>query len=507
MSESVHWHRGLSIKELGRRLLSAPMLVALLLLVGGILLARYFVLPPLVAEVALCILVGVGWFSKHRAVSWGYAAVALLMLGYVVVEYRTPYASLPYDTVVEMEVDVVGIPSQKEGYSVAEGRILRWREEEAWQRADDKVQLWLRTDSIGAGDRVAVWGELREQMSRYEGYDALLRSRGYVGGVSISDVNIVATSAEEHRTLHQRAVAKLERYTTDSLSHATVEAMVAGTRHAMPKVLREAYADTGLAHLLAVSGLHLGIVAMVVMALLMPLRLLHRGHRVANVVVIVAIWAFAAMSGMSASVVRAAIMLSMLQLARLTSSVSNSVNILAVTLFAMLVYRPSYLYDISFQLSALAVAGILLWGVPLIRAIGARGWMLRAVTSTVVVGVVATLWTLPVVSHTFGNLPLAGVVITPVVMLFAYVIVGAGLFAIILPGPLAMSFAMVAEYCAGLQNSVVMWAAERGFTGVEYTMSNGGVAVCYALFVAITIVVWSIYRKKVVTLPKYVNQE
>ena len=200
-------------------------------------------------------------------------------------------------------------------------------------------------------------------------------------------------------------------------------------------------------------------------------------------------------------------MLSMLQLARLTSSVSNSVNILAVTLFAMLVYRPSYLYDISFQLSALAVAGILLWGVPLIRAIGVRRWVLRAVASTIVVGVVATLWTLPVVSHTFGNLPLAGVVITPMVMLFAYVIVGAGLFAIILPGPLAMPFAVVAEHCVRLQNSVVMWAAERGFTGVEYTMSNGGVAGCYALFVAITIVLWSIYRKKVVTLPKYVNQE
>lgn len=482
------------------------MLIVLIPFVAGIILAHHLVWPPTVVVLAMCLLIIVAWFFIESWASWGYAAVALVLMGYIVVEYRTLSASLPYDSVVEMDIDVVGIPAVRDGYSVAEGRILRWREQSEWQKADDKVQLWLRTDTITYGDRVVVWGELRKRMSRYEGYDNLLRSREYVGGVSISDVNVVEVVHNKPNTLHQRAVAKLESYGADTLSQATVEAMVTGARHAMPAVLREAYAATGLSHLLAVSGLHLGIVAMVVVALCSPLTLIHRGHRLINVIVIVAIWLFAAMSGMSASVVRAAIMLTMLQLARFTSSVSNSINTLAFTVFAMLVYRPGYLYDISFQLSVLAVAGILFWGVPLIRDIRMRSKVLRSVVSTVIIGVVATLWTMPMVSHTFGNMPIAGVVITPMVMLMAYAIVGAGLFAVILPGVVAVPFAAVSQFCAGMQNSVVLWAAERGFAGVEYTMTSKEVMLCYGVFVVITIVVWSIYRKKVVTLLEYVDE-
>lgn len=503
MSESVRWHKQLSIKVLWRRLVSAPMLLVLLPFVAGILLASSFTLPVLGVVVALCVAVALGWLTQSRRMSWGYVAVALLLFGYLVAEYRTPRASMPYNSVVEMDIVVSGIPAQREGYRVAKGRVIGWREDDEWSRADDKVQLWLRNDTIGNGDRVVVYGRVRERMSRFEGYDKLLRNRGYIGGVSIES-NILDVTHTEYSSLNHRAVRRLARYATDSLSHATAEAMVTGSRHAMPKQLREAYSQTGLSHLLAVSGLHLGIVLLVVMAMLMPLRLLHRGHRIANVVVIAALWLFAVMSGLSPSVVRAAIMLTMLQLARLTSSVSNSVNILAVTLFVMLLYRPSYLYDISFQLSALAVAGILLWGQPLVRRIGGP-WSVKAVASTLIIGVVATLWTLPVVSYIFGNLPLAGVVITPVVMLFAYIVVAGGLFALLLPYPVAFPFAALCEWGARMQNTVVLWAAECGFTGVEYRISGVGVVLCYALFALITLVLWSVNRKKVITLPKYVD--
>lgn len=505
MSEYVRWHKSFSIVALGHRLLSMPMLVVLIPLVVGIALTQYYTLPPFVAEIAICLLLVAAWFFDNRIASWGYTALALILLGYILVEYRSPRASVPYDSVVEMDVDVVGLPAERNGYSVAEGKVVRWREDGAWRRADDKVQLWLRTDTIGVGDRVVVWGELRERMSRNVEYNTLLRNRGYVGGVGISDINIIEINHSARTTLHQRAVAKLEGYDLDSMTLATVEAMVVGERHAMPKVLRDAYSETGLSHLLAVSGLHLGIVFMVVLLVVAPLRLIHRGHRVVNIVVIVAIWLFAVMSGLSPSVVRAAIMLTMLQIAQFSSAVSNSTNILAFTLFAMLVYRPSYLYDISFQLSALAVMGILLWGQPLLRSIKVRSKILRVVVSTLVIGSVATLWTLPMVSHTFGSLPIAGVIITPVVMLFAYLIVGCGLFALIVPNPISLPFVSVCEYSAYLQNEVVLWSAEHGLTGFKYEMTDVGVALCYTLFAIITISIWSINRKKVVSLSKYVD--
>ena len=303
--------------------------------------------------------------------------------------------------------------------------------------------------------------------------------------------------------MQSQALAQLDEYATDDASHATVVAMVAGSRHAMPRDLKEAYAKTGLAHLMAVSGLHLGVVLLVVGFMLMPLRFLHGGHRIAALLAIVAIWCYAIMSGSSPSVVRAAVMLSVLQLSVVASARYNSINALAVTVFAMLVYRPNYLFDISFQLSVAAVFGIVAWGVPLVR--GARSWPrpVAGLYSLVVVGVVATLWTLPIVSHTFGNIPIVGVVLTPCVMLFAYAIVACGIVAVVLPAPLGYPFGVVAEWAARLQNIVVEWSAELPFASVEHTMPQWGGALTYAIYGAITLLCWSRNQKKVVTLPRY----
>ena len=97
---------------------------------------------------------------------------------------------------------------------------------------------------------------------------------------------------------------------------------------------------------------------MVIMMLFTPLVLLRHGHRMVTVITIVGVWLFAVVSGLSPSVVRAAVMLTVLSLSMLGAGHYNSLNALAATAFAMLVYRPSYLYDISFQLSVVAVAGI-----------------------------------------------------------------------------------------------------------------------------------------------------
>lgn len=110
---------------------------------------------------------------------------------------------------------------------------------------------------------------------------------------------------------------------------------------------------------------------------------------------------------------------------------------------------------------------------------------------------------MPIVSHTFGNMPIIGVVITPCVLIFSYIVVVCGLFVVVLPAAVAMPFGVVAEWAAGVQNSVVMWAAELPFAAVEYTMTAWGVVLCYLVYAAITLILWSKNQKKVVTLPRY----
>lgn len=507
MSASDHWHNRFSFVTLGHRLRSVPMFVVLLPFVLGIILADYVVLPLWLALGGLLVMVVLTAVAMPRRVVWGYVAMSLLLFGYTVAELRAPVTAVPYDTTVEMVIDVEGIPSDRGDYRRADGRIVEWSDGDEWHETDSRVVLWLRTDSVGHGDRVTLAGELSQDISRYDDYNRLMHRRGFVGGVGLSDYNIMDVSYSEPTDMQSRAVAKLDRFATDSDSHATVVAMVAGSRHDMPSDLREAYSRTGLSHLMAVSGLHLGIVLMVVSVLLMPMRLVHRGHRIAAILSVVAIWLYAFMCGASPSVVRAAVMLTILQLSLATSSRYNSLNALMATVFVMLVYRPNYLFDVSFQLSVAAVIGIVVWALPLMRLSRGWHWIWSRLFALLVVGVVATLWTLPIVSYTFDNVPIVGVVVTPCVLLFAYVIVACGVFTLSLPSCCAMPFAVVAEWAAKVQNMVVEWAAKLPFASVEYTMSEREVALVYVIFAIITAIGWSINRKKVVSLSRYDFEE
>ncbi len=168
------------------------------------------------------------------------------------------------------------------------------------------------------------------------------------------------------------------------------------------------------------------------------------------------------MCGLPASVVRAAVMFSIFQLSRIFSSSYVSLNALSATAFVMLVFDSSYLWDTGFRLSMLAVTGILLWGVPLARRIRTGYRAVDAILSTVAVGVAATLWTMPVISHEFGYMAWSGIVVS---------------------------------------NAVVRWAAAWGVA--EWRMGAGAVFAVYALFAAITLLCWSADRKKRVTLPRY----
>lgn len=499
MSVSDHWHSELSIDTLRHRLKAVPMLFVLIPFIAGILFAQSYVMPLWCAICGVLLALVGAILTLPKRVAYGFMTLTMILLGYMAVEAHHKPSIVPYGKVVEMRVDVVSPISEREGYSVAEGRVEAWLDK-VWCDANQRVQLWLRTDTLNYGDRVHIVGSLKQRISKYEDYNDLMHRRGYVGGVSISESNILGIERDMVGGVRRYAIEKLDRYATDTASHSVVEAMVAGARHAVTPELRSAYSRTGLSHLMAVSGLHLGIVLLVINALLRPLCLIHRGHILSNILAIFVVWLFAVMSGTSPSVVRAAIMLSVLQLSNIFSPHYNSMNSLAFTVFAMLIYRSDYIFDISFQLSVLAVVGIVAWGVPIIRLINPRNTLVKSLITTLIIGVMATLWTLPVVSHTFGNIPIVGVVATPIALVFAYIIVAAGIFVLVLPHPLSVPFGYIAEWAASCQNSLVEWFASLPFASLEHTLSATTLSIYYAVFIVITAFVWAINRKKELTL-------
>ena len=223
---------------------------------------------------------------------------------------------------------------------------------------------------------------------------------------------------------------------------------------------------------------------------------------VRNLLAAACIWIYVAAAGFPPSAVRAAVMFTMLQSALASASEYNGLNALAAAAFGMLLWNPAWLGDISFQLSFAAVAAILAWGVPLCRRLRTRRRALNPITDALAVSLAATLATAPLVSHTFGIVPLAGVVVNPAAILLGSVVVLAGALWMLLPvGWAAPAFECVLSHTAEGLNALARVTADLPCTAAEYALGGGATAAVYLFFTLATVAAWSAEPKKSVHLP------
>lgn len=199
----------------------------------------------------------------------------------------------------------------------------------------------------------------------------------------------------------------LERYRQQGLeddAYALVAAMTLGDKTAIDKDLRQTYNISGAAHVLALSGLHMGIIY----AALTLLTFGRRRRIVTQALIVIALWAFVFLVGMPASAVRAAAMLSLYALLTLGYREKASINALAFTALVMLSISPYTLFDVGFQMSFLAVLSILVWTPVLndwVSPTLQRRWPpLRWAWGLTAVTLAAQLGVVPLIAYYFGRI-------------------------------------------------------------------------------------------------------
>ena len=185
-------------------------------------------------------------------------------------------------------------------------------------------------------------------------------------------------------------------------------AMLLGESSQIDKVTRQEFAAAGVAHILALSGLHIGLIALIIWLLLFPLD--HLGLRkVRLVITLLAIMLFAIFTGLSASVVRATVMTGMVLISLLMSRRAVSLNALAIAALVILVFNPSALYSVGFQLSFITVAALLVFA-RLPRRLVSRFIWVNRLTTIVISSLVAMLATMALTAYYFHNVSLMSVV-------------------------------------------------------------------------------------------------
>ena len=198
----------------------------------------------------------------------------------------------------------------------------------------------------------------------------------------------------------------LERFAdggVDGDAYAVVAAMSLGDKSALTRDLKDTYSVSGASHVLALSGLHLGIIYML-LSVLLPRR---RWPALSQLLIILFIWAFVFLVGMSVSVVRSAIMLTVYGLLSIGNRDKMSINALAFTAIVMLMWNPAWLFDVGFQMSFLAVFAILLF-VPLFEDVFSAEYLMahrwiKRIWGLVVVSCSAQLGVAPLIAFYFGR--------------------------------------------------------------------------------------------------------
>lgn len=491
----------LSLRTLQRRCTALPMLRILLPFAAGVTLAMHLLLPLWVLTIATLLGVVIA-LLLHRTVG---LCTALLAFGWLTTELRFPSeAVLPTDlpTTYRIRVEEDGALGLRGIRSEGVLEAQRTTEGGRWLPVSGRVIL--RGDStlrLHAGDRLLVHGRIYPFRRGSESFRRLMLRRGYRGTCYLSERSLLEHRAGVAQNLHLHASRTMRQRCDTTQAAAVVRAMTVGDRTALHPELRAAYARSGMAHLLAVSGLHTGMLFVVVNLLLWWLPVVRYGHLMRNLFVVVALWLFVAAAGFPPSAVRAAVMCTLLQGALATSSRYGALNSWAAAALGMLLWNPRWIGDIGFQLSFVAVAAILLWGVPLSRWCHTRWRMVNWFVQGLLIGFVASLATAPLTSYSFGLVPLTGLLLNPIAVLLGSLIVGGGVCLLLLP-PLDGLLAPLVQGLASLQNSLAEHIAAHEGGALDYTLSREAVIIIYLLFALVTLVGWAVKREQETHLPK-----
>ena len=278
---------------------------------------------------------------------------------------------------------------------------------------------------------------------------------------------------------------------------AVVTAMTTGNKNELSKELRDQYSRAGVSHVLALSGFHLSVVYMLLQLLLFAWVGSDKWRKVARSVSIFTIWAFVAIADFPPSLVRAAIMFSLLLLSQIVRRRVNAVDVLCVTVMAMLCVNPFMLLDVGFELSVLSMLGLLTMGNWLFerwmnkrRTMSREGWIRRMVikvsdfvVSSTITTVVCSMMTLPLVSYYFGIVPILSIGSNLIMSLLATALMAitAVWWMVSWQSQLSAWVGVGVMGIASLMNGVTSWFSSLDFAVIPWRANELGLVMWYFL--------------------------
>jgi competence protein ComEC len=209
-------------------------------------------------------------------------------------------------------------------------------------------------------------------------------------------------------------------------------ALTFGYKNDLNTFVKNIFSRTGAMHVLAVSGLHVGIIFLIVNSIISLLKIPFRYDWLGHFFILLIIWSYALITGLSPSILRATTMMSFFIIARVFNKHTSIYNVLFSSVFFLLFVNPFLIIDVGFQLSILAVFGILFFYPKIYNLITVKHYILKKIWAISSVSLAAQLTTFPISIFYFHQFPnlflLSNIFVIPLVFILLIV----GLFTIVL---------------------------------------------------------------------------
>jgi competence protein ComEC len=336
-------------------------------------------------------------------------------------------------------------------------------------------------------------------------YRRYLFFHGLYHRVMISDNNQVRLIEENYQTwwvdpferMRKKLVATLRQALTDDNAFAVGSALILGQKEYLSPELRNAYSSSGAMHVLAVSGLHVGIIYLILQQFLSFIKGFKGDKWLQLILILVALWTYAIITGMSPSVLRASTMFSAVAISQSLGRKSGIYNSLSAAALILLCFDPYMITEVGFQLSFAAVIGIVLFQPPIYNLVYVRNKWLDKVWQITCVSLAAQLITFPMgvlYFHQFPNYFLvSNLIVIPAA--FVVLVVGSSL--------LALQFIPVVFQLLGFELNGILVALNSSVAYIEhmpYALTSGlyfSIFEVWMVYIIIAALVLFVYQKDI----------
>lgn len=304
-----------------------------------------------------------------------------------------------------------------------------------------KVMLYFEPDTNSAlllpGDEVLIHARIQpfKNLGNPDEFDykQYMQRKGFAGSAYVTSANWLKTgrhntSIKTKALLLRAHLLKLYKsFGLDSDAYSFISAVTLGYKADLSDELKSAFRASGTSHILAVSGLHVGIIYVIILTTFSFLGTGGKRHIwfvLKQLLVLLCLWIYVFLTGMPLSVIRAAVMLSMVSVGSIINKKGLTYNTLAIAAFILLLINPLYLFDVGFQLSFVSVGSILFFQPKLYTLFKPKSKQIDYIWTLFTVSLSAQLGVFPLVLYYFGAFPtyffITNLLILPFIAIIIY---------------------------------------------------------------------------------------